>query len=146
MWPLSLRFYNHSFVCVPWFLTCARSTVSSFLSITITILDKKYKFWSSSVCNFLCSHLASSFSVQKFLFSTLFSNTFNMCCFLISREQSPTKQQGEIWFYIWMCNATHHTNMNFSVLCGCKVTVGFLYAVVVYNHIYTLSSVYILRR
>jgi hypothetical protein len=66
--------------------------------ITRTLLDKEYRPFSSSLCNFLHSPVTSSFLVPNILLSTLFSNTLNLrFSFNVSDQVShPYRTTGKI--------------------------------------------------
>jgi len=54
--------------------------------ITLIIFIESYKLWSSSLCSLLQPLATSSQLGPNILFSTLFSDIFNLCCSLSLRE------------------------------------------------------------
>jgi len=70
--------------------------------ITLIILDEEYKLWSSSLCYFLQSSLASSLLGSYIFVFTLFSSTLNLCSYLGVRHQvlHPYKAAGKIIFCV----------------------------------------------
>jgi hypothetical protein len=57
------------------------------------MFDEKYKFVSTSLCNFLQSPVTSCLVCPNISLSTLFSNTFNLCSSLRVRDQVSHPQK-----------------------------------------------------
>jgi hypothetical protein len=54
--------------------------------VTVLILSKEYKLWSSSLCSFLQPPVTSSLLGQNIPLSALFSNNLSLCSFLNVRD------------------------------------------------------------
>src|SRR5215471_11386544 len=88
-WPLSLRF-PHQHPVHPSLLPHTRHMPAHLILLdltTRTILGEKYRFFSSSLCNFLHSPVTSSLLGPNTLLNTLFSNSLSLCSSLNVSDQ-----------------------------------------------------------